>query len=143
MITGAVGILGQAPDSNAARYPAEAMGLVKGSAVVQLVTRGAHTGAERRIAITAHELGDGLFLVGSNWGRQTQPAWFHNIRADAAIEVITGGLSHPMSGRIAAGEERDRLLQIGIRNFPRYEELLRRAAPREVPIVVLEPVARS
>jgi hypothetical protein len=67
-VADAVGVLGKAPDSQPARYPAEAMGLVRGSAVVELFTRGARTGAERRISITAHELGDGLSWLAATGG---------------------------------------------------------------------------
>lgn len=94
---------------------------------------------EREVEIWAHDSEQGLFLVGSNWGKPRHAAWYRNVVANPAVRVVIGSAEHRMRARVTENEERDRLFAVAIRNFPRYLDFAT-AAGREIPIVVLEPV---
>ena len=118
------------------------MPLVHGSRFVQMITTGARTGASREVEISVHEHGDGLFVIGTNFGRPNHPGWYHNIQANPDVQVIIDGRAHALRARVAQGEERARLLAIGKRRFAGYAEFERRSG-RTVPVVVFEPPAGS
>ena len=82
---------------------------------------------------------DGSFVVaGSNAGDARDPAWWTNLRARPEATVQVGPRRVPVKARAATGAERERLwprFESTWRDFARY----RRRAPREIPLVVLEP----
>jgi deazaflavin-dependent oxidoreductase (nitroreductase family) len=114
------------------------MSLVRGSQFVHLVTTGARSGEERTAEISAHEYGDAVFLIGTNFGRKNNPGWYHNLVANPDGRLVVNGQSHAVRARVAEGDERDRLMSIGKRHFPGYSEFERRSG-RHVPVVVLDP----
>ena len=86
------------------------------------------------------QIGDSLAVFGSAAGGPWHPDWFYNILAhpDATVEVGTGTLR--VGARLADPDERARIYarQREIGNFADYEKS---AAPREIPVILLDPVA--
>jgi len=96
-------------------------------AVVRIA--GARSGREITTPIVAVADGDGLVMVGSNFGQAKDPGWLHNPRAridgrDVRAEEVTG-------------EERDRLLALVTGVYPGYPAYVRRAAPRRIAVTRL------
>ncbi|HSO99584.1 MAG TPA: nitroreductase family deazaflavin-dependent oxidoreductase [Solirubrobacteraceae bacterium] len=110
-----------------------------GQPIVLLHARGAKTGVERTTPLLATKTGEQIIVVASKAGAVRHPAWYHNVRANPELEVSVGGERLPMRGRIAAGEERERLWAVVCDNYSGYATYQRRAGSREIPVVVLEP----
>lgn len=84
----------------------------------------------------------GLVVVASKGGSDTHPAWFHNLMAMPVTEVeLRGGIRRRVRPRVASGAERAALWPRLVEVFPSYEDYAGHTG-REIPVVVLEPVAR-
>lgn len=110
------------------------LGLVMPTALLE--TRGAKSGQVRRNVVIYFHDGERVTIVASKLGLPTDPAWFHNLRADP--DVTFGGL--PMRATVVADEaERERLWSLADRVFAPYADYRREAAraQRSIPIVQL------
>jgi deazaflavin-dependent oxidoreductase (nitroreductase family) len=113
-----------------------------GMPVLELTTIGRKSGQPRSVMLTSPLNDDGnMVVVASRGGDDTHPAWFLNLRDNPQVEVaVKGGAKEPMTARIATPEERGRMWpQIAgkYRNYAGYQK----KTDREIPLVVLEPVA--
>ena len=70
------------------------------------------------------------------------PRWYRNILANADVEVQVGTLKTKARARTATGEERARLWEKSLEFWPPYADYERKTE-REIPVVVLDPVALS
>ena len=61
-----------------------------GVPLLLLTTTGRKSGERREIPLTYMREGDRLFLVGSNYGQATHPAWSWNLLADPNAWVTMG-----------------------------------------------------
>ena len=112
----------------------------EGRPLLLLHHTGAKTGTERVNPLVYLPVGEGFAVFGSKAGADTNPAWYHNLRAhpDTTIEVGTETL--PVHARVAEGEERERIWEAQKRvnpNFAEYEQ----KTTRPIPVVILERVA--
>ena len=112
----------------------------EGRPLLLLHHTGAKTGTERVNPLVYLPVGEGFAVFGSKAGADTNPAWYHNLRAhpDTTIEVGTETL--PVHARVAEGEERERIWEAQKRvnpNFAEYEQ----KTTRPIPVVVLERAA--
>jgi F420H(2)-dependent quinone reductase len=104
---------------------------------------GARTGTHRVSPLVYLEDGASLAVVASKAGQPTHPAWFHNLRAHPVTEVEIGPERRAVRARLADPAERARLWPRFDAAYPEYTNYRERAAPREIPIVILEPLAHS
>lgn len=112
------------------------MGLALPTALLQ--TRGARTGRVRRNGVIYFNDGERVTIVASKLGAPEHPAWFHNVCANADVQL--GG--RPFQARVVEDEaERARLWALADNVFPAYAAYRARAARagRTIPIVQLEP----
>jgi deazaflavin-dependent oxidoreductase (nitroreductase family) len=80
------------------------------------------------------------FLVGSNWGKPQNAAWFHNLLAQPRTIVEVKGKRIPVEASQAYGQDYARLWEYAIQHHPpylHYQEMTR----RHIPIMILKPVA--
>jgi deazaflavin-dependent oxidoreductase (nitroreductase family) len=82
--------------------------------------------------------GSNFVIVASKGGAPRDPAWFLNLRDDAAVRFQVGNKKYRGVARIAAGAERERLFRMMAKLFPPYDDYQAKTA-REIPVVVLEP----
>jgi deazaflavin-dependent oxidoreductase (nitroreductase family) len=115
--------------------------LVSGLPVVMLTTTGARTGEERTLPVLAMPDGDQLILIASNYGRPSNPGWYYNLRAQPNVMISWKGSSVPMRARELSGDERQLYVVRGIEAYPWWQQYHHRAAPRELPVIMLEPIA--
>jgi deazaflavin-dependent oxidoreductase (nitroreductase family) len=113
---------------------------VSGLPIVMLTTTGARTGQPRTLPVLGLPGGDHLVVIASNYGRRGNPGWYHNVLADPRAEVSWGGSAVQMRARELKGEERQLYIDRGLEAYPWWEQYHRRAAPREVPVIMLEPI---
>jgi deazaflavin-dependent oxidoreductase (nitroreductase family) len=101
-----------------------------------LETCGAKSGAPRRNAIIYFHDGARVTIAASNAGSASNPAWYHNLRANP--RVTFGGI--PMTATEVDDEaERERLWVLADRVFPGFAAYRRdaRKLGRRIPILQL------
>jgi len=104
-----------------------------------LETIGRKSGKTRRVVLTYLPDGARIIVIASNYGRPGHPAWYENLVAQPAVQVIRSGRSHPYVARVAAGAERLAYLRrTDDVTYGVYAPYARKTQ-REIPVVVLEP----
>ena len=86
------------------------------------------------------EDGRNLVLVASNGGRDRNPAWFTNLMHNSDVEVQVRGERRRMRADQAMREEKGRLWPLVTGMYRQYEDYQRKTK-REIPVVILHPVA--
>jgi deazaflavin-dependent oxidoreductase (nitroreductase family) len=113
-----------------------------GVQLVMLTTTGARSGRPRTLPVLGLRDGEAIVVIASNFGRQRNPSWYHNLRAHPRATVVVGGVEREVEARELAGEERERGFERGGQIYPGFEHY-RRWARRAIPVVRLEPVPRA
>jgi len=113
---------------------------VSGLPIVMLTTTGARTGQPRTLPVLGLRDGDRLVVIASNYGRPGNPGWYHNLLAHPLVVVTWRGSAIQMQARELKGEERQFHIVRGLKAYPWWEQYHRRAAPRQIPVIMLEPV---
>ena len=85
--------------------------------------------------------GKGYFVIASKGGAPEHPGWYRNLLANPDVEIQVGTAKLKARARIASGEERARLWKEGVVFWPPYADYQVKAGSREIPVVVLDPVA--
>jgi deazaflavin-dependent oxidoreductase (nitroreductase family) len=116
-------------------------GQFEGSPLLLLHHRGAKTGAERVNPLAYQQVGDSYAIFASAAGSKRDPDWFRNLVAnpDATIEVGTGTVT--VRARVAGPATRDPIWARQKQLQPGFADYETKAAPRVIPVVLLDPVA--
>jgi deazaflavin-dependent oxidoreductase (nitroreductase family) len=105
--------------------------------VVLMETVGARSGLRRETVTLCMPVGRDLVLVGSNWGRETDPAWVHNIRANPEVKVTFRGYRGPAEARELQVGERRQMWESAVRYNPQYA-VYQDNVSRSIPVILLE-----
>ena len=103
--------------------------------VAMVTTTGARSGQPRTVPLLAMPTGDGLAVIGSNYGRPRHPAWRHNLRAHPEGAVEVEGRRWALPRRRGRGRAPRADLGRGAAHLPRLRRLrppLRAAADLRV-----------
>jgi deazaflavin-dependent oxidoreductase (nitroreductase family) len=111
---------------------------LSGLPVVMLTTTGARSGKPRTVPVLGLPTPDGLVVIASNFGQESHPAWYHNLRAHPEGEVTVNGTTRRCRAVEAEGERRARIWEQGLRVYPGWSQYERRAAHRRIAVFVLE-----
>ena len=140
---------GRAPSGRAARVLLPAMRWVhrrtgnrfRGLDLVYLSTVGARSGAHRSTSLARFPDGrGGWYILASNGGAITHPAWYHNIAAHPdQVWAEVDGTRHRVAVEQLSGEERDRAWQQMTARSPSFEGYASRT-DRALPVLRLTPV---
>ena len=114
-------------------------GRLKGAAVLLMTSIGAKSGMPRIAPVAYHRDGGAYVVVGSNSGRDDQPAWLENVRRNPVVTVEVGTDKFQARARIAEGAERRRLLDARIAAIPQFGQY-EKMTSRELPVIVLERI---
>jgi deazaflavin-dependent oxidoreductase (nitroreductase family) len=79
------------------------------------------------------------FLVGSNWGKQQQPAWYYNLLAQPRTLIEVRGRQIQVEAYPAEGPEYERLWNYAIQHHPPYLHY-QEGIKRRIPILILQPI---
>ena len=115
-------------------------GTLKGKPVIVLTFKGAKSGKLRKTPLMRIEHDGTYAVVASNAGAPTHPFWYRNIVANPIVELQDGAVKHDMRAREVFGEEKNEWWEradAAYSEFPAY----RARAGREIPVLVLEPLA--
>lgn len=106
-----------------------------------LITKGRKSGQKFLFPLFYGRAGKGYFVVASKGGAPEHPGWYRNLLANPEVEIQVGTAKMKARARVAAGEERAKLWKEGVVFWPPYADYQVKAGPREIPVVVLDPVA--
>jgi len=105
-----------------------------------LSVTGRKSGLVRTTPLVYFEDGDSYVVVGSDGAARRDPQWWKNLQEDPRATVRVGRNKFSATARLAEGEERDRLWQIGTGILPAWAEYQTRTE-RLLPVVVLTPTS--
>ena len=111
-----------------------------GLSVIQLTTIGAKTGEARTMPLVSLFDGEKIALIGSNFGQKNNPGWYYNLKAHPQCEVHFNGRTAKHIARQLEGEEREKYWDMAVAYYKGYELYAVRAAHRQIPVMVLEPI---
>ncbi len=113
-------------------------GRMESAPVCILHTVGRRSGRRRETPLLYLANGDDVVLVASAGGRETAPAWWHNLRAMDVADVEIKGKRTRMAPRLAAPAERAELWPKLTAIYAPYDEYQERTT-REIPVIVMSP----
>ncbi|HET6307175.1 MAG TPA: nitroreductase family deazaflavin-dependent oxidoreductase [Rhodopila sp.] len=106
-----------------------------------LTTTGRKSGDAYLFPLFYGRAGNSYFIIASKGGAPEHPGWYRNILANPRVSVQVGTEKLQAQARTAAGEEREQLWQQAVAFFPPYADYKVKAGDREIPVVVLDPIA--
>jgi deazaflavin-dependent oxidoreductase (nitroreductase family) len=115
-------------------------GHFEGRPLLLLHHEGARTGTRRVSPLMYQKVEGGFAVFASKGGADTNPDWFHNLKAnpDASIEV--SGDTIDARAHVVEGEERDAIWEQQKTDYPQFADYEQRTARDEIPVLVLRPV---
>jgi F420H(2)-dependent quinone reductase len=111
---------------------------MSGQSVLLLHSVGRKSGKVYITPVNFYRDGEAYILVASNWGKESHPAWFFNLKhqPDTTIQVRRQVLTVRASE--ASGPDYERLWQMVTSQNPFYTRYQSQTA-RKIPIVILAP----
>jgi deazaflavin-dependent oxidoreductase (nitroreductase family) len=101
-----------------------------------------HTGAKSgttRVSPVAYRLDNGNYVIfASKAGADTNPAWYHNLKANPQASIEVGTDQFAVVAGEAEGAERDRLFNAQAEANPRFGAYQEKTT-RIIPVIVLTP----
>lgn len=111
-----------------------------GLPTLTLYAPGRKSGVPRSTPLLCASWGNGMVIVGSNWGGEKMPAWVHNLRAagEGRVEMSVYGARQVVDVRELPDAERDSAWEAAVRVWPNYEIYAGRTS-RSLPVFHLTP----
>jgi deazaflavin-dependent oxidoreductase (nitroreductase family) len=81
-------------------------GPFEGAPLLLLHSTGARSGTERVNPMMYQAVGDGFAVFASKSGADTNPDWYHNLRAHPDVRIEVGAETLEVTARVLAPEER-------------------------------------
>ena len=101
---------------------------------------GNKTGGVRKNPLMRVKVDEGYVLVGSYGGREKNPVWVYNLRANPDVEIRDATEVFKMRVReVTDDPERQRLWAASAEAYPSYDDYQAKA-PRIIPVFLAEPV---
>jgi len=107
-----------------------------------LTTIGRKSGEPRPSPLIFSEVDGAYAVVASKGGWPTHPHWYLNLVENPRCDLMVGVKQIAAQARVLTGEERARVWTIMCGIYPPYADY-QKATEREIPVVMLEPVAAS
>jgi deazaflavin-dependent oxidoreductase (nitroreductase family) len=114
-------------------------GFFEGKPILLLHHRGAKTGTGRVNAVMYKALDDGYAIFGSKGGADTNPDWYHNLKANPEAEVEMGTETFRVRARVADSYERRRIWDEWKKEQPHFAGYEQKTS-RQIPVVILERI---
>ena len=116
-------------------------GYFEGASLLLLHHAGAKTGTERVNPLVYQQVGGSYAVFASAGGQPRDPQWFRNLVAHPDVTVEVGTSTVKARARVADSEERARIWATQKERMSNFADYEKSAAPREIPVVLLDPVA--
>jgi deazaflavin-dependent oxidoreductase (nitroreductase family) len=108
-----------------------------GRTLLLLTTAGARSGRPLTKPLGFTRDGDRYVVIASYGGAPTNPAWYHNLRADPHVTIEVGAETFEALASVPEGAERERLYAQQAAQLPvfaRYQQM----TTRQIPVVVFD-----
>ncbi len=115
-------------------------GPFEGAPMILVHHAGARTGTERVTPLVYQQVGESFAIFASKAGAPDTPAWYHNLLAPPTTTVEVGSETISVTARVAEPSEREVIWERQKERSPGFAEYEVKAAPRTIPVVVLDPV---
>ena len=112
-------------------------GPFEGAPMLLLHSTGAKSGEERLHPLMYQAVGDDFAIFASYADGPKNPAWFHNLVANAETSVEVGANIVQVTARVASAEERETIWTTQKERYAQFAEYEEKT-DREIPVVVLE-----
>ena len=106
----------------------------------RITSIGAKSKQPRTLVLYGYSENEKIALIASNFGKAQSPSWYYNLKANPKCQVQCRSGSNEYVAREAAGEEREKYWNMAVSYYKGYELYQVRAAPRRIPVMILEPV---
>lgn len=106
---------------------------------IVLTTTGSRSGLARQSPLACVPDDGGWYVVGSNFGQDTHPAWTGNLLADPAATLSDRGRSFPVTARLLTEQEKAEVWPKLVAVWPPYDDYVELAAGRSLRVFRLEP----
>ena len=116
-------------------------GFFEGQPLLLLHHAGAKTGTERVNPLVYQQVGGSYAVFGSAGGQPRDPQWFRNLIAHPDVTLEVGASTVRARARVADSGERAPIWTTQKERMPNFADYEKTAAPREIPVVLLDPVA--
>jgi len=116
-------------------------GFFAGQPLLLLHHTGAKTGTERVNPLAYQQVGGSYAVFGSAGGQPRDPQWFRNLVAHPDVTLEVGTSTVKARARVADGSERASIWETQKERMPHFADYEKNAAPREIPVILLDPVA--
>jgi len=104
--------------------------------ILLLTTTGRSSGRPHTVPLLYLREGPDLVVIASFGGSPRHPAWYLNLRDDPRAVARVGGEHFPVTARDATPEERPRLWDLALAEYPGYADYQERTT-RLIPLVLL------
>jgi deazaflavin-dependent oxidoreductase (nitroreductase family) len=108
-----------------------------GVPLLLLTTTGARSGEPRTSPMMYALDGDRHVVYGTNGGRDIDPAWVHNLRADPRAVIEVGVDRLEVAATFTEGDEHARLWDRAVEQNPTFADFTART-DRPIPVIVLD-----
>lgn len=112
--------------------------LTGGMPILVLTTVGRKTGKRRSTPLAFLRWGDAFAVLVSNAGSDHLPAWWLNLQAEPAAEILADRIRYKVTARQADPQEDEAIWGTIASLNPGFDEY-RRLTERQIPVVLLEP----
>jgi deazaflavin-dependent oxidoreductase (nitroreductase family) len=112
-------------------------GPFEGAPMLLLTSTGARSGERRTTPVVYLPDGQRMIIFASRGGAPTNPAWYHNLRANPSATVEVGNEKVGVDAVVTEGEERERLFRRQAELYPQFADYEQKTT-RQIPVVALE-----
>ena len=112
-------------------------GRFEGAPLLLLHSTGAKTGKERVNPMMYQPVGDGFAVFASKAGADTNPDWYHNLRAHPEARIEVGTETIEVTARVLDPKEREPIWEEQKARYPGFADYETKT-PRVIPVVMLE-----
>jgi deazaflavin-dependent oxidoreductase (nitroreductase family) len=116
-------------------------GPFQGAPVLLLHHTGAKSGTERVNPLMYQQVGDSYAIFASRGGAPSNPDWYYNLVAHPDTTIEMGSDTITVRARVANPGEREPIWSKQKKDVPGFAEYETNAAPRVIPVILLDPVA--
>lgn len=117
----------------------EVGGIFEGKPLLLLHHRGAKTGKERVSPLMYQDVNGSYAVFASKGGADTNPGWYHNLRANPDVTIEVGTDEIDVRARVAEGDEYYEIWERQKREFPQFAGYEERTSRDRIPVILLDP----
>ena len=107
--------------------------------IIEITTLGAKSGQPRTMPLIGVVDNEKIAVIASNFGRAHNPGWYYNLKAHPECEMLFKGKTEKYIAREVTGNEYEKYWQMAVSYYKGYDKYKERAAPRHIPVMLLEP----